>query len=144
MAEKQRILIIDDNQALVLAAELVLQKAGFDVITASSGPDGLAKARAEKPDLIILDIVMPDMDGYEVCRQLKNDPVTAGIQVIFLSAKGDVDRSKGSSIGLEEVFDGFESGASNFLTKPVTANQLLDAVRSELAFTTWLDEDQTS
>ena len=142
MKEQQRILIIDDNQSLVLAAELVLEKAGFDVLTASSGPEGLGKARTEKPDLIILDIVMPEMDGYEVCRQLKSDPETARIQVIILSSKGDIEWSKGSSVGLEESFEGYDAGACNFLTKPVTANELLEAVRSELAFSTLLDDDR--
>lgn len=141
MKEKQRILIVDDNRALVLASERVLQKNGFDVITAFNGLEGLEKARAEKPDLIILDIVMPKLDGYEVCRQLKSDPDTTRIPVIILSAKGEIDTSKAApAVGLEEVYLGYDCRACNFLTKPVTANDLLDAVRSELSFSALLND----
>lgn len=135
MKEKQRILIVDDNRALVRAAERVLQKHGFDVLTAFDGLEGLEKARAEKPDLIILDIVMPRMNGYEVCHQLKNDPTIAHTPIIILSVKGETDKTKVAPvIGLREISAAFKSGASNFLTKPVTANDLLDAVKSELSF----------
>ena len=103
MKEKHRILIVDDNHALVLAAERVLQKEGFDVLTAFDGQEGLEKTRRERPNLIILDIMMPKMDGYEVCRQLRSDPATAQIPIIILSAKGDVDTKKSAPvIGLKE------------------------------------------
>ena len=140
MKQKQRILIVDDNRSLVLAAERVLQKDGFVVLTAFDGLEGLEKARAEKPDLIILDILMPNIDGYEVCRQLQRDPETACIPVIILSAKGEIDESKEApaAIGLEEISEAYDCGAHNFLTKPVTANQLLDAVKSELSFSSLL------
>jgi CheY-like chemotaxis protein len=135
MKEKHRILIVDDNRSLVLAAERVLQKAGFDVLTAYDGVEGLEKARAEKPDLIILDIMMPRMDGYEVCRHLKNDPATAQIPIIILSAKGEVDEKKSApAIGLKEVYAGYELGVNNFLTKPVTASDILNAIKGELLF----------
>jgi CheY-like chemotaxis protein len=135
MQYKQRVLIIDDNRSLVLAAERVLQKEGYDVSTAFDGTQGLEKARAEKPDLILLDIVMPEIDGYEVCRRLKKDPETADIPVIFLSVKGETDETKGAPAeGLKEIDMAYECGASNFLTKPVPADKLVDAVRSELSF----------
>ncbi len=142
MPEKHRILIVDDNRSLVLASERVLQKEGFDVLTAFDGLEGLEKARAEKPDLIILDIVMPEMDGYEVCRQLKSDPDTARIPVIILSVKGETDESKAAPvIGLKEVYKAYDHGAYNFLTKPVTANELLNAVKDEFSFSTLLGEE---
>jgi CheY-like chemotaxis protein len=139
MKEKHRILIVDDNHALVLAAERVLQKEGFDVLTAYDGLEGLEKARAEKPDLIILDIMMPKMDGYEVCRQLRNDPVTARIPIIILSAKGEVDEKKSApAIGLKDIYSAYNLGVNNFLTKPVTANDVLNAVRDEFSFSALL------
>lgn len=135
MTGKQRILIVDDNHALVLAAKLVLQKNGFDVIIAYDGLEGLEKAQQEKPDLIILDINMPKMNGYEVCRQLRNKPETSRIPIIILSSKGEVDVNKNAPVvGLKEIFDGYDLGANNFLTKPVTADDLLDAVKKELIF----------
>ena len=141
MKEKRRILIVDDNRSLVLAAERVLQKNGFDVLTAFNGLDGLEKARTEKPDLIVLDIVMPEMDGYEVCRRLKSNPDMARIPVIILSSKGETDESKAAPvIGLKEVYMAYDRGANNFLTKPVTASDLLDAVKKELSFCTLLSE----
>ena len=139
MNEKGRILLIDDNRSLVLAAERILQKEDYVVLTAFNGKEGLEKARAEKPDLIILDIVMPEMNGYVVCRQLKKAPETARIPVIILSVKGEVDETRAApALGLEEVSDGYECGAYNFLTKPVSASQLLDAVKNELSFSALL------
>jgi len=143
MAEKQRILIIDDNHALVLAAKLVLEKNGFDVVIAYDGVEGLEKAQKEKPDLIILDINMPVMDGYEVCRKLRAEPQTSAIPVIILSSRGEVDYNKNApAIGLKDVFDGYNLGANNFLTKPVSANELLDAVNKELSFLSLLKESE--
>jgi CheY-like chemotaxis protein len=141
MEEKKRILIIDDNRALVLAAERVLQKNGYDVLTAFDGLKGLEKARAEKPDLILLDISMPLMDGYEVCHNLKSDPDMARIPVIILSAKGEIDERKtASAVGLKEVYTAYDLGANNFLTKPVAADDLLNAVRNEFSFSSLLNE----
>jgi two-component system alkaline phosphatase synthesis response regulator PhoP/two-component system response regulator VicR len=141
MSEKQRILIVDDSHALVLAAKLVLEKNGFDVLIAYDGKEGLEKAQKEKPDLIILDINMPKMNGYEVCQSLKKNPDTVGISVIILSTKGEVDEKKNAPIvGLKEVFEGYKLGANNFLTKPVTAEELLDAVKKELLFSNLLKE----
>lgn len=141
MEQKKRILIVDDNRSLVLAAERVLQKEGFDVITALDGLEGLEKARTEKPDLVILDIMMPKMDGYEVCRHLKSDPATAQIPIIILSAKGEIDTKKSAPIiGLKEVFAAYNLRANNFLTKPVTATDILMAIKDELSFTALLNE----
>jgi DNA-binding response OmpR family regulator len=141
MNEKQKVLLIDDDEALVFAAEQVLKKEGFEVFVASNGTEGLEKARNEKPDVIILDILMPGIDGYEVCRRLKNDPKTDCIKVIILSSKGETDFKKGAPIiGLKEVYQGYDCGACNFLTKPVTARELLKAVRDELKWSALLTE----
>lgn len=136
MENKKRILVIDDNRTLVMAARGVLQKNGYDVITALNASEGLQKARQEKPDVIILDIVMPGMNGYEAGRQLKQDPETAYIPIIFLSAKGNTDEKKGATVyGLKEIDKAFECGANDFLNKPVKANDLLNAVKNALWFT---------
>ena len=141
MGEKRRLLIVDDNRALVLAAKLILEKNGYEVFVAFDGLEGLEKAQAEKPDLIILDISMPKMDGYKVCRKLKSDPETAKISVIILSAKGEIDESiTATEVSLQEVFMGFDFGAHNFLTKPVTANELLEAVKNEFSFSSILND----
>jgi DNA-binding response OmpR family regulator len=139
MAEKKRILIVDDNHSLVLGAQLLLKQNDFDVSVAYDGAQGLDKALTEKPDLIILDINMPVMNGYEVCRRLRKEPTTVQIPIIILSARGEVDEQKSAVVvGLQEVYEGYDLGANNFLTKPVTAQELLDAVKTELSFSSFL------
>lgn len=135
MNEKRKVLLVDDNRALVLAAERVLQKEGFDVITALNGPDGLEKARTEEPDVIVLDILMPQMNGYEVCRKLQANPNTCNIPVIFLSVKGVVDERRGASYeGLQEINEAFNCGAADFLNKPIKARELIDVINKTLSF----------
>ena len=142
MRGNQRILIIDDNHSLVLATERVLQKEGFDVLTAFDGMEGLERARAEKPDLIILDIMMPKMNGYEVCRELRGDPATAQIPIIILSAKGEIDEKKSApATGLRDIYAAYNLGANAFLTKPVTATDILNAVRDEFSFSALLNSE---
>ena len=134
MNEKRKILIVDDNRALVVAAERVLEKEGFDALTALNGPEGLEKARTDKPDLIILDILMPGMNGYEVCRRLQANPDTCGIPVIFLTVKGVVDEKRGASYeGLKEINEAFDCGASDFLNKPIKARELIDVINKTLS-----------
>jgi CheY-like chemotaxis protein len=130
---KKRILIIDDNRTLAMAAERILQKEGYETVSALNGRDGLQKAQQWNPDIIILDIVMPGMDGYEVSHQLKRNPDTASIPIIFLSAKGNTDATQGApAAGLKEIDEAFASGANDFLHKPVAAATLIRAVNNLL------------
>jgi CheY-like chemotaxis protein len=127
--DAKRILIIDDNRTMAVTAERILQKKGYETASSLNGRDGLLKVQQFKPDAIILDIVMPGMDGYEVCTQLKQNPETAGIPIIFLSAKGNTDETLGApALGLKEINKAFESGANDFLHKPLTAAELIQAV----------------
>ena len=136
MSTTARILVVDDNRSLVRVIEGVLQKNGFQVLTAFDGEEGLRQAKAEKPDLIILDIVMPRMDGYQVCRALQDDPNTSAIPVLMLTVKGQVDDpdldEASVRSGIEERMAGFDVGALDFLSKPVKANELLERVRNLL------------
>jgi len=126
---RRRVLIIDDNKSLVVVAARVLEKEGYDVSTAFDGVEGVAKAQTERPDLIILDIGMPGTNGYEVCRELKMDPNTANIPVVFLSSKGNLNEREGpSAIGLKEVKLAYSLGATNFIHKPISARELIAAV----------------
>ena len=128
MNSKACILVVDDNRSLVRVIERILEKEGFDVLTAFDGPEGLQKAREEKPDLIVLDIVMPEMDGYEVCRHLQRDPNTARIPVLMLTR---LDLKHFTTRDQKRI-EGFEAGAIDYLSKPVTAKGLLDRVRDLL------------
>lgn len=138
MSSKTRILVVDDNRSVVRLIEALLQKEGFEVLTAFDGFEGLQKAREEKPDLMILDIVMPRMDGYEVCRLLQDDPDTAAIPVLILTVKGQVDEpgldDQDVETRIQEQMDGYEAGAVDFLSKPIKARKLLDRVRTLLWF----------
>jgi CheY-like chemotaxis protein len=132
---KKSVLVVDDNRVLVLAAERVLQKQGYDVHTASSGSRGLEMAKELKPDVIILDIVMPGLDGYQVCRTLRENDDTADIPVIFLSDRGSPQENRdGASVGLREINMAFECGANDFLQKPVAADDLVRSVKNILWF----------
>lgn len=86
-----RILIVDDDLDSLKLIGLMLQRQGYDIIVANSGQQALGKAQADDPSLIILDIMMPDMDGYEVCRQLRKNPLTEPIPIIMFTAKSMVD-----------------------------------------------------
>ena len=135
MRTKPLVLVVDDEKSLVLIAQRVLQKEGFDVITANNGAAGLQQAYANLPDVIVLDIVMPEMNGYQVCQKLQANEKTCGIPVIFLSVKGNVDEKKGATTeGLKEINEAFNRGASDFLNKPVTARELIDTINKALSF----------
>lgn len=140
MGAQARILVIDDNRAVVKIIEGVLQRQGYEVLAAFDGEEGLEKARKGKPDLIILDIVMPGMDGYQVCRRLQRDRATALIPVLMLTVKGQINEEprpwekRDQYSRIQERIKGFEAGAVEFLSKPVTAKELIERVKSLLWF----------
>jgi len=124
MAEK--ILIIDDDVDTLRLVGLMLQRQGYEIIAASNGAQGLAKALEEHPDLILLDVMMPDMDGYEVARRLRKNPVTLTVPILMFTAKTQLD----------DKVAGFEVGADDYLTKPTHPTELQAHVRALLARTT--------
>jgi adenylate cyclase len=130
MTGTARILVVDDTAHNVkLLADLLAAK-GYAVSTASSGPEALARVEAEPPDLILLDIVMPDMSGYEVCRTLRDNPATATLPVVLVTA---LDPG-------EERVKGLEAGADDFLTKPIHQAELVARVRSLLRIKRYQDQ----
>lgn len=133
---KARILCVDDDKPTVMIISNVLRKEGFDVETALDGYEAVRKAREFKPQLMILDIMMPGMDGYEVCSYLKGDPVTAKITVLMLTAKGSVNSptTDGAHFAfkVQDRLKGFDVGALEFLTKPIKAKELVQRVKAVL------------
>ena len=119
---RQTVLVIDDHKELAELVQRSLEQEGFDVIIASDGPSGLEIARQHRPDLIILDLTLPGMDGLEVCRQLRNDPRAGRTPVIMLSARASED---------DRVI-GLEQGADDYLIKPFSPRELLARVRAAL------------
>src|SRR6185436_13914419 len=105
----QRILIVDDNETNRDILEARLTANGYDVLHAEDGENALAVTRQQRPDLILLDIMMPKVDGIEVCRRLKSDPAFAVIPIILVTAKADS----------KDVVMGLEAGADEYLTKPI-------------------------
>ena len=138
MNSKGCILVVDDNRSVVRIIEVLLQREGFETLTAFDGLEALQKAREEKPDLIILDIVMPRMDGYEVCRLLQDDADTASIPILMLTVMGQLDDptlgDQAIKTHVRERMKGFEAGAVDFLSKPIKAKELLDRVKTSLWF----------
>ncbi|HXY06191.1 MAG TPA: response regulator [Burkholderiaceae bacterium] len=118
-----RVLVVDDEPNIVTSLEFLLEDAGFDVRTAANGQEALEKTAQFAPDLILLDVMMPVLNGYEVCQRLKSDPKTRAVRVLMLSAKGrDV-----------EVAKGLELGADAYMTKPFATRDLLAKVQDLLS-----------
>jgi two-component system cell cycle response regulator len=125
-----RILVVDDIRTNIKVLEAKLTSEYYEVISASNGPEALEAAVAQKPDLILLDVMMPGMDGFEVCRRLKANPDTAHVPVIMVTALGDP----------EDRVQGLSAGADDFLTKPVDDTAMFARVRSLLRVKLMLDE----
>ena len=116
---KPKILIVDDEPDVVQLIEYNLKSAGYDVITATDGQDALQQARASSPDLIILDLMLPEVDGLDVCKILRRDAGTAGIPIVMLTAKAsETDRVLG-----------LELGADDYVTKPFSPRELVLRVK---------------
>ena len=119
----EKILIIDDDVDTLRLVGLMLQRQGYQIIAASNGSQGLAKAFEERPDLILLDVMMPDMDGYEVTRRLRKNPTTVTVPILMFTAKTQLD----------DKVTGFEVGADDYLTKPTHPTELQAHVKALLA-----------
>ncbi len=120
---KQRILVVDDEPEAVELVEFNLKQAGYAVTTAMDGAEALKKARAQTPDLIVLDVMLPEMDGFEICKSLRLDAATAKVPIIMLTAKAaEIDRVLG-----------LELGADDYLTKPFSPRELMLRVKKILA-----------
>ncbi len=122
---KGKILVVDDEINITQILQFSIGAEGYEVITAQNGEEAIDKARREQPDLIILDIMMPRIDGYEACRILKANPMTKNIPVVLLTAKGrDIDKRLGQEVG-----------AIDYIVKPFSPNKLIDKIHKLLSCT---------
>lgn len=119
---KDKILVIDDEEHIVELIRYNLQNAGFDTVEAYNGLDGLALAKKEKPTLILLDVMLPMMDGLEVCRNLRSAEQTKGIPIIMLTAKSEE---------IDKIL-GLELGADDYITKPFSVRELMARIKAVL------------
>ncbi|MFA4947841.1 MAG: response regulator [Candidatus Krumholzibacteriia bacterium] len=121
--KKGKVLVVDDEVNITQILEFSIGAEGFEVITAQNGEEAIEKARREQPDLIILDVMMPKIDGYEACRILKANPLTKNIPVVLLTAKGrDIDKRLG-----------MEVGATDYIVKPFSPNRLVERINQLLS-----------
>jgi two-component system alkaline phosphatase synthesis response regulator PhoP len=119
---KGKILIVDDENYILHILDFSLGAEGYEVITAEDGEEAVRKTKEERPDLVVLDVMMPKVDGFEACRAIKRDPELSGTPVILLSAKGrDIDQKQG-----------YEAGADDYITKPFSPGRLVDRVHGLL------------
>jgi DNA-binding response OmpR family regulator len=122
-AARTRILLIDDSATSHMWVRMILNKAHHEMLSAHDGQEGVALAIIERPDLILMDVVMPRMDGFEACRTLRAHAKTRGTPIIMLTTRGES----------RNVQTGYESGCSDYVTKPIDAVELLAKIRSHLA-----------
>ena len=120
---EMKILVIEDDPATSRLVDYSLMHEGYHVITASNGLEGIRKARSESPDLVILDVMLPGMDGFEICQRLKSEPITAQLPILMFSAKAqEIDKDIGIIVG-----------ADDYLTKPSAPAEIVRRVEKLLA-----------
>ena len=118
-----RILAVDDSPTVLEMIKTILESGGYEVITAADGSEALQSARTEAPDLIVLDVMLPKLDGYKVCRLLKYDQKYQHIPIVMLTAKAEE----------QSMATGIRTGADQYLTKPIEPELLLETVAAELS-----------
>lgn len=120
---EKKILVIEDDPATSRLVDYSLRHEGYQVITASNGLEGVRKALSESPDLIILDVMLPGMDGFEICHRLRSEPTTANLPILMFSAKAqEIDKETGIKVG-----------ADDYLTKPAAPAEIVSRVEKLLA-----------
>jgi len=121
-ASSKKILVVEDERDILQLVKLYLEKEGYRVSTAATGPDGLKAAKSEHPDLLVLDLMLPDMDGLEVCKRLRADQQTATLPIIMLTAKAEES----------DTVIGLELGADDYVTKPFSPKALVARIKALL------------
>jgi len=124
MSVPKKILLVDDSPTVLLMERLLLQDGPYELLSASSGMEAVERALAEHPELILMDVVMPGMDGFEVCRRLRAEEATRNTPIILVTTRG----------GPEHVEKGYESGCSDYVTKPFDGNELRAKIESFLGY----------
>lgn len=122
-AAKPRVVIADDDPDIRRLVQITVSNAGCDVTVAADGEQALELIRQSPPDLVILDVLMPRMDGWEVAKELKSDPLTRSVPIMFLTSRGQE----------HDVLEGFNSGAADYMVKPFSPRELQVRVRAVLS-----------
>jgi len=120
MPNKKKILLVDDSKTVLMMEQMILNKAAYELVIANDGRQAIAKANEEHPDLILMDVMMPEMGGFEACAHLRSVEATRGIPIIMVTTRGE----------LQSVETGYASGCSDYVTKPINGLELLAKVQS--------------
>jgi len=119
---RKKILLVDDSATILMMERMILTKFPYEVVTAVDGEQAIALAVAEQPDLILMDVVMPKMNGFDACRRIRQEDPIKGTPIIMVTTRGEV----------QNMENGFESGCNDYVTKPINATELLAKLRNYL------------
>lgn len=119
MNQSKKILLVDDSATILMMQQMILKKEGYTLIVAHDGAEGVAKARAEKPDLVLMDVMMPRMNGFEALEAIRADDEVGAIPVIMVTTRAEA----------ENVENGYLGGCNDYVTKPINGPELLAKIR---------------
>jgi len=118
--KKKKVLLVDDSNTVLMMEKMILAKGPFEVITARDGVEAIAKAKSEMPDIILLDVMMPNLDGLSACAAIRNHPETAGIPIIMVTTRGEE----------HNIETAFRNGCTDYVTKPINGLELLTKLQN--------------
>ena len=122
MPNKKKILLVDDSKTVLMMEQMILNKAAYELVIANDGRQAIEKANDEHPDLILMDVMMPEMGGFEACAHLRSVEATRGIPIIMVTTRGEA----------EAIEQGYASGCSDYITKPINGMELLSKLKNYL------------
>ncbi len=117
-----KILLVDDSNTVLLMERMLLNNQGYALVTAKNGREGVEKALSEKPDLILMDVMMPELNGFDACKEIRSHPETSDIPIIMVTTKSEATN----------VQIGFASGCTDYITKPINGSELIAKVKTRL------------
>jgi len=119
---KKKVLLVDDSNTVILMERMILAKGQYEIVVARDGVEGVAKAKSEKPDIILLDVMMPNLDGLSACAAIRSDESTAGIPIVMVTTRGEE----------HNIETAFRNGCTDYVTKPINGLELLTKLNNIL------------
>jgi CheY-like chemotaxis protein len=119
---RKKVLLVDDSNTVLMMEKMILAKGPYDVVTARDGVEGVAKAKSERPDAILLDVMMPNLDGLSACAAIRTEPATAHIPIVMVTTRGEETN----------IETAFRNGANDYVTKPINGLELLSKLSNIL------------